>query len=107
MKKSKIHFIIGMAICAATLLLFLAFWERLPDVVAMQITIDGSAGNSVPKQVLVFGLPVLFTAINLYKGLSLLREDETSVIKFYIVPCIAIAVSTFALLVGLNIGGAL
>jgi hypothetical protein len=104
MKNNKAHFIIGTAICVATLLLFLAFWERLPEAVAMQITIDGSAGNSVPKPVFVFGLPILFTAINLYKGLSLLQEEKTSIIKFYIVPGIAVVVSVLALLVGLNVG---
>jgi hypothetical protein len=53
------------------------------------------------------GMPMKDTAINLRKGLSLLREEETSVIKFYIVPGIAVVVSIFALLVGLNVGGAL
>ena len=104
MKSNRAHFVIGTAICAATLLLFLAFWERLPDVVAMQITTDGSAGNSAPKPVLVFGLPILFTAINIMKGLSLLQEEKPPVVRFYIVPAIAVAVSIFALLVGLNVG---
>jgi uncharacterized membrane protein len=97
MKNGKIHLIIGTAICAATMLLFLAFYNQLPESVPIQITIDGSVGNAIPKQLFVFGFPIIFVVVNLIKALQLARKENAPVCSFYIVPVIAVILSVLTL----------
>ena|GEM_PF-495183 len=103
MKNSKLHLIIGTVICVSTMILFLAFWNKLPDVVPLQITADGSAGNSFPKPSLVFGLPIIFAVFNLFRGVSLCREENPATSKFYIVPAFAVVAAIVSLIMGLNL----
>jgi uncharacterized membrane protein len=93
MKDGKLHLIIGTLICAATMLLFLAFSGRLPENVPLQITVDGSAGNSLPKSLVIFGLPVIFVVVNLIRCIPLSRKQNSSVFGFYIIPGIAVLLS--------------
>ncbi|GHU57603.1 hypothetical protein AGMMS49975_23440 [Clostridia bacterium] len=102
MKNGKRHLIIGTAICAATMLLFLAFSSRLPENVPIQITIDGSAENTLPKPLFVFGMPVAFAVVNLIRGLSLSRKENATAYSFYIVPGIAILLSILTLVTALH-----
>ncbi len=103
MKTEKIHLIIGTVICAATTLLFLAFYNQLPESVPIQITIDGSAGNVLPKPVFVFGLPIIFVAVNLIKNLPRYKEKNTPAYSFYIIPGIAVVLSALTLGIGLSL----
>ena len=89
MKNGKLHLIIGTCLCAATALLFAAFYGRLPDVVPIQFAADGSVGNAVPKPLLAFGLLAVFTAVNLVKCLPLSRKRDASALGFYLVPGVA------------------
>jgi hypothetical protein len=93
MKNGKIHLITGTVICAATMLLFLAFNGRLPENVPLQIKWDGSAGNSLPKSLVMFGLPMIFAAVNLIRGIPLVRKQDASALGFYIIPGIAVLLS--------------
>ncbi|MDR1954040.1 MAG: DUF1648 domain-containing protein [Clostridiales Family XIII bacterium] len=102
MKTGKIHLIIGTALCAAIMLLFAAFWNRLPETVVIQIALDGSAGNTLPKPLFVFGMPLLFAVINIV-GLSFSKKENISVYRFYIVPAAAILVSIVILVMALNL----
>ena len=104
MQKRKIHLLIGTAICAATMLLFLSFWNKLPSNIPLQITVDGSAGNVVPKPLFVFGMPVIFAVINFFKGLSLINKENAATYHFYIIPGIALLLSALTLITALHIG---
>jgi hypothetical protein len=104
MKNGKMHLIIGTAVCAATMLMFLAFSSRLPDNVPIQITIDGFAGNTLPKPLFVFGMPVAFVAINLIRGLSLVKKENVATYSFYIIPGIAVLLSILTLVTALHMG---
>lgn len=103
MKSNKIHIVLGTVICAATMLLFLAFNSKLPESIPIQITIDGSVGNTLPKPLFVFGLPVAFVAVNLIRSLSLAKKEDTSTYSFYIVPGIALLISAATLWLALSI----
>jgi len=102
MKNEKKHLIIGTVICAATMLLFLAFSSKLPDIVPIQIATDGSVGNTLPKPVLVFGMPIVFAVVNLVRGSTLARKEKTSAYRFYIVPGIAVLISIGTIILALN-----
>jgi hypothetical protein len=93
MKNGKIHLIIGTAICMATMLLFLAFSGRLPENVPLQITGNGSVGTSLPKSLVMFGLPVIFAAVNLIRSIPLTRKQDASVFGYYIIPGVAVLLS--------------
>jgi len=103
MKNGKTHLIIGTAICAATMLLFLAFNNKLPENVPIQITADGSAGNTLPKPLFIFGFPVVFVMVNLIKNLSRVREENTSAYTFYVIPGIALILSAATLWMALSV----
>jgi membrane-bound metal-dependent hydrolase YbcI (DUF457 family) len=102
MKNGKTHLIIGTIICAATMLLFLAFNGSLPENVPLQITDDGSVGNSLPKSLVVFGLPVIFVAVNLIRSIPLTRKQDASAFGFYIIPGIAVLLSIAILCMALG-----
>jgi hypothetical protein len=101
MENEKKHLIIGIAICLATMLLFLAFWGRLPDPVPVQIALDGSIGNTLPKPVVVFGLPVIFAVLNALNWTK--TKKGASAVGFYIVPAIAIIISIAAVVLALRV----
>jgi hypothetical protein len=101
MKNRKIHLIIGTALCAALIFLFAAFWNRLPETVVIQTALDGSAGNTLPKPLFVFGMPLLFAVIN-FVGLSFSKKEDISVYRFYIVPAAAVLVSIVILIMALH-----
>ena len=102
MKNARVHLFVGTAICAATILVFLVFWDRLPDMVALQIRFDGSMGNSLPKPMLAFGLPIVTAIVNIVRGVSLSNEENPAVISFYTVPAFAVIATLAAVFFGLR-----
>jgi len=78
----------------------------MPDRVPLQMRFDGTLGNYAPRDLVVFGLPIAFAAINYYFGLQVLAGarpglNANPVARFYIIPVImvlaAIAILVFAL----------
>lgn len=102
MKNRKKHIIIGTVICAATMFLFLAFSNKLPENVPVQITNNGSVGNTLPKPLLVFGMPVVYAVVNLIRVLQLARKEDASTYNYYIFPGIAVILSIVTLWTGLS-----
>jgi len=102
MKSAKKHVIIGTTICAATMLIFWAFRNELPENVPVQIAMDGSVGNTLPKPLFIFGLPIIFAAINLIRGLSLIRKGDASAYRFYVIPVIVVLLSAAILWTSLS-----
>lgn len=103
MDKQKKHFYIGTIICASMILLFLFFRKELPDKVPVQIKSDGTVGNTVPKDVLIFGFPAIFIFINILRSLHLLKEEKVSPVNFYIIPLITVVLSVVMLIMGLSL----
>ncbi|MDR1642202.1 MAG: DUF1648 domain-containing protein [Clostridiales bacterium] len=101
MENEKKHLAIGTAICLATMLIYLAFWSRLPDPMPVQIAADGSMGNTLPKSVVVFGLPVIFAVLNALNWTK--TKKGASAFGFYIVPAIAIVLSILTVALALRV----
>jgi len=95
------HLLIGTLICLATLLLFLSFRSRMPDLVPLQLQAGGVGGNHVPRDALVFGFPIIMALVNLYRGFFLLKANVVRAISFYLIPVaaflLAITTIVFAL----------
>jgi hypothetical protein len=103
MLNGRTHLVIGTAICAALMLLFIAFSNRLPENIPIQITIDGSPRNSLPKSLFVYGIPVVFMIVNLINKLPRSKKASVPVYRYYIIPGIAIVLSVLALVFALSI----
>lgn len=106
-----VHLLIGTAICAGMMLLFFAFRESLPAQVPLQFRLDGTAGNRVPRDLFVFGLPLVFAIVNLLVSRRFLHDERVvpvttrstlpSDLKFYFVPAAIVALSILVLVLNL------
>lgn len=97
-----VHLVAGTIICLATALVFVAFWDRLPASVPVQITADGSAGNTLPRAVVALGLPVVAALLNLYLTGRSRAEDGVRVYRFYVVPAVAVVLSVATVVMALR-----
>ncbi len=59
-------FIITSLVCALPIVLGLAIWDKLPDMVAIHFDINNNPDNFAPKSVAVFGLPLLMIALQAF-----------------------------------------
>lgn len=98
MKKS---IIVGSIICFGTLVVFLVFYNRLPAEVPIHFDSNGNVNSAWPREVVVFGIPIFFTIINLISGYSLQKKGESRNFMYFILPCIAVIVSIVVLVLAL------
>lgn len=63
--KRKIYVLTGI-LCLSPILLGLALWEHLPETMAIHFDIYGEADNFASKAFVVFGLPMLMTALQFF-----------------------------------------
>jgi len=94
---NRVHLIVGSLICLATMALFLAFRNSLPESMPLQFRLDGSTANHIPRDLFVFGLPFVFAAANLYFSSRFLGSVRARPFWFYIVPAIVVAISLFTI----------
>ena len=99
--KMKKHIAIGSVICLATLLIFLVFWGQLPADVPIHFDSAGNANSTLPKAVVVFGIPLICALLNLISDFSLIKKKEPKIFMYYIIPVIAIIVAVVVLILSL------
>ena len=58
MKSATKHIVISTVLCALTLVVFLAFYNRLPESIPIHFDSAGVANSFWPRNVVVFGVPV-------------------------------------------------
>ena len=58
MKSATKHIVISTILCALTLVVFLAFYNRLPASIPVHFDSTGVANSFWPRNVVVFGVPV-------------------------------------------------
>ena len=75
MKSATKHIVISTVLCALTLVVFLAFYNRLPESVPIHFDSAGVANSFWPRNVVVFGVPVACVLLNLISGFT---RDEKS-----------------------------
>lgn len=98
------HKIIGTIICLATMGIFILFQDLLPDVVPVQITVSGEVGNTLPKSFVMFGIPLLFSFINLLQSMKLTMNPNTKPFYFYIFPLICVILAGVTIYMGATLG---
>ena len=67
MKSATKHIVISTVLCALTLVVFLAFYNRLPASIPVHFDSAGVANSFWPRNVVVFGVPVAEPHFWLYR----------------------------------------
>lgn len=76
MKSATKHIVISTILCALTLAVFLAFYNRLPASIPVHFDSTGVANSFWPRNVVVFGVPVACVLLNLISWLYRQPERE-------------------------------
>lgn len=102
MKSSKKHIIISTVLCAMTLVVFLAFYGKLPESVPVHFDSSGNANSYLPRNIMVFGIPAICVLLNLLAGFKVSKQEDKATFMFYIIPVVAIAASGIMIYLGLK-----
>lgn len=102
MKSSKHHIIIGTVICALTLVVLLAFYNKLPEAVPVHFDTAGNANSYWSRNAVVFGIPVASVLINLIAGFALDKQENKTPIMFYLFPAISFVTTGIMLYLGMK-----
>ncbi len=97
----KKHIIVGSLICVATVLIFLVFWGKLPADVPIHFDSSGNANSTLPKAVVVFGIPAICAILNVFSGFSLMKKKDERIFMYYLVPAISVVVAAVVLVLAL------
>lgn len=75
MKQNKTT-IVSTIICLLPILLALAVYDKLPELVAIHFNFAGEADSYAPKAMAVFGLPLMMAVINLITNIALDHDPK-------------------------------
>lgn len=108
-KNDKRNLLLSTVLCLLPIALYLAVYDSLPEQMAMQWSVEGTANWYAPKAAAVFGLPAVLTVIHLInvfvRHADPKRENTSKVLRamlYWLVPVLSIAVSIYSIL--LNTG---
>lgn len=100
MNKRLFHSILGSAVCLSTMLLYLAFFNRLPAMVPVHWDLHGNVNNYISKSALVFGFPIGSLIINCVADLQM--KDTENWFKYYIFPLISVLAAVLIIALGIK-----
>ena len=84
MKSATKHIVISTILCALTLVVFLAFYNRLPASIPVHFDSTGVANSFWPRNVVVFGVPVACVLLNLISGFTVRQKENAKPYMYYI-----------------------
>ena len=102
MKSATKHIVISTILCALTLVVFLAFYNRLPASIPVHFDSAGVANSFWPRNVVVFGVPVACILLNLIAGIALTKKENTKSFMYYIIPVVAFIITGVMIYMGLK-----
>ena len=82
MKSATKHIVISTILCALTLVVFLAFYNRLPASIPVHFDSTGVANSFWPRNVVVFGVPVACVLLNLISGFTVRMQSRICTISW-------------------------
>ncbi len=80
MKSATKHIVISTILCALTLVVFLAFYNRLPASIPVHFDSAGVANSFWPRNVVVFGVPVACVLLNLISGFTVSQKENAKAV---------------------------
>jgi len=93
----KYHRIIGIIIITLVVVLNVVAYFILPDVLIMQITLNGEAGTTMPK---IVGLSINLV-LGVGSGYFLIKTDESTLQRWFVISLIILAVNFFAIFINI------
>ncbi len=102
MKSSTKHMIISTIGCALTLVIFLAFYSKLPESIPVHFDSAGNANSYWPRDIVVFGIPAACVLLNLLAGFYLKKQEDKAPFMFYIMPVAAVIAAVVMIFLGLK-----
>ena len=102
MHTSMKHIFAGTVVCALTLVIFLAFYSRMPESVPVHFDSAGIANSYWPRNIVVFGVPAACVILNVAAGICLRKREEKKAGMFYVLPAAAVLVTAVMIFLGVN-----
>lgn len=102
MKSSTKHIIISTIVCALTLVIFLVFYNRLPESIPVHFDSAGNANSYWSRNIVVFGVPAACVLLNLLAGFYLKKQEDKAPFMFYIMPVVAVIATVVMIFLGLK-----
>ncbi len=91
-------------ICLLPILLGLALWNKLPDTMAIHFDFYGNPDNFAPKWIVVFGLPLLMAAVQVFccivtdiNARKHREQKKLETVTKWIIPCITVVLQMVTL----------
>lgn len=102
MRSTMKHIVISTVLCALTLVVFLAFYGRLPESIPVHFDSAGVANSFWPRNIVVFGIPVACVLLNLISVFTISRKENTRVYMYYIIPVVAFVATGMMIYLGMK-----
>ena len=108
MKSATKHIVISTVLCALTLVVFLAFYNRLPESVPIHFDSAGVANSFWPRNVVVFGVDLdvgveLLAVIgNLISGFTVSQKENAKPYMYYIMAVVAFVATGIMIYLGMK-----
>lgn len=102
MKSSMKHIVISTIVCALTLVIFLAFYNKLPESIPIHFDSAGNANSYWPRDIVVFGVPAVCAVLNLLAGFYLKKQEDKAPFMFYIMPAVSVIAAAAMVFLGLK-----
>ena len=102
MKSATKHIVISTVLCALTLVVFLAFYNRLPESIPIHFDSAGVANSFCPRNVVVFGVPVACVLLNLISGFTVSQKENAKPYMYYIMAIVAFVATGIMIYLGMK-----
>lgn len=89
-------------LCALTLVVFLAFYNRLPASIPVHFDSAGVANSFWPRNVVVFGVPVACVLLNLISGFTVSQKENAKPYMYYIMAVVAFVATGIMIYLGMK-----
>ena len=96
MKSATKHIVISTILCALTLAVFLAFYNRLPASIPVHFD------SFWPRNVVVFGVPVACVLLNLISGFTVSQKENAKPYMYYIMAVVAFVATGIMIYLGMK-----
>ena len=97
MKSATKHIVISTVLCALTLVVFLAFYNRLPESVPIHFDSAGVANSFWPRNVVVFAV-----LLNLISGFTVSQKENAKPYMYYIMAVVAFVATGIMIYLGMK-----
>ena len=102
MKSATKHIVISTILCALTLVVFLAFYNRLPASIPVHFDSAGVANSFWPRNVVVFCVPVACVLLNLISGFTVRQKENAKPYMYYIMAVVAFVATGIMIYLGMK-----